>query len=117
MGQATATCSRAVMLAKLANAYGRAEGDDEKAARILGGEPWFGSPGERRHLGAAATDDRRKGLLEGRRVGMALGDASCPNQSLIACVTRCWAASAALAMACSVNTGAAMRNRAWTNRF
>jgi hypothetical protein len=49
-----------VMLAKLANAYGRAGGDDEKAARILGMSLGSARLAKRRHLGAAATDDRRK---------------------------------------------------------
>jgi hypothetical protein len=49
-----------VMLAKLANACGRAGGDDEKAARILGVSLGSAHLAKRRHLGAAATDDRRK---------------------------------------------------------
>jgi hypothetical protein len=49
-----------VMRAKLANAYARAGGDDENTARILGVS--LGSPrlAKRRHLGAAATNHRRK---------------------------------------------------------
>ena len=49
-----------VMLAKLANAYVRAGGDDEKAARILGVTVGSARLAKRRHLGAAATDHRQK---------------------------------------------------------
>jgi hypothetical protein len=49
-----------VMRAKLANAYGRAGGDDEKAARILGVTVGSARLAKRRHLGAAATDHRKK---------------------------------------------------------
>jgi hypothetical protein len=49
-----------VMHAKLANAYAQAGGDDEKAARILGVSLGSARLAKRRHLGAAATDDRRK---------------------------------------------------------
>jgi hypothetical protein len=49
-----------VMLAKLANAYVRGGGDDEKAARILGVTVGSARLAKRRHLGVAATDDRRK---------------------------------------------------------
>jgi hypothetical protein len=49
-----------VMLAKLANAYARAGGDDEKAARILGVTLGSARLAKRRHLGAAATNHRKK---------------------------------------------------------
>jgi hypothetical protein len=49
-----------VMRAKLANAYARAEGDDEKAARILGVSLGSARLAKRRHLGAAATEHRQK---------------------------------------------------------
>ena len=49
-----------VMRAKLANAYVRAGGDDEKAARILGVTVGSARLAKRRHLGAAATDHREK---------------------------------------------------------
>ena len=49
-----------VMRAKLANAYARAGGDDEKAARILGVTVGSARLAKRRHLGAAATDHRKK---------------------------------------------------------
>jgi hypothetical protein len=49
-----------VMLAKLANAYARAGGDDEKAARILGVTVGAARLAKRRHLDAAATDHRQK---------------------------------------------------------
>ena len=49
-----------VMLAKLANAYARAGGDDEKTAHIL--RVTFGSArlAKSRRVGAAATDIREK---------------------------------------------------------
>ena len=49
-----------VMRAKLANAYVRAGGDDEKAARILGVTVGSARLAKRRYLGAAATDHREK---------------------------------------------------------
>jgi hypothetical protein len=49
-----------VMRAKLANAYARAGGDDEKAARILGVTVGSARLAKRRHLGVAATDHCRK---------------------------------------------------------
>ena len=49
-----------VMRAKLANAYARAGGDDEMAARILGVTVGSARLAKRRHLGVAATDDCRK---------------------------------------------------------
>jgi hypothetical protein len=49
-----------VMLAKLANAYVRPEGDDEKAARILGVSIGSARLAKRRHLDAAATEYRQK---------------------------------------------------------
>ena len=49
-----------VMLAKLANAYVRAGGDDEKAARILGVTVGSARLAKRRHLDAPATDHRQK---------------------------------------------------------
>ena len=49
-----------IMRAKLANAYVRAGGDDEKAARILGVTVGSARLAKRRHLGAAATDHREK---------------------------------------------------------
>ena len=48
------------MRAKLANAYVRAGGDDEKAARILGVTVGSARLAKRRYLGAAATDHREK---------------------------------------------------------
>jgi hypothetical protein len=51
-----------VMRAKLGNAYDRAGGDDEKAARILGVTVGLARLAKRRHLGAAATDHRKKAL-------------------------------------------------------
>jgi hypothetical protein len=48
------------MRAKLADAYARAGGDDEKAARILGVSLGSARLAKRRHLGATAADDRRK---------------------------------------------------------
>jgi hypothetical protein len=48
------------MRAKLVDAYVRGGGDDEKAARILGVSLGSARLAKRRHLGAAATDDRRK---------------------------------------------------------
>jgi hypothetical protein len=44
-----------VMRAKLANAYARAGGDDEKAARILGVSLGSARLAKKRHLTAAAT--------------------------------------------------------------
>ena len=55
-----ASWSDPVMLAKLANAYVRAGGDDEKAARILGVTVGSARLAKRRHLDAPATDHRRK---------------------------------------------------------
>ena len=49
-----------VMLAKLANAYARARGDDEKAARILGVTVGSARLAKRRHLDAPATERRQK---------------------------------------------------------
>ena len=49
-----------VMRAKLANAYARAGGDDEKAARLLGVTLGSARLAKRRHLGAAAIDHREK---------------------------------------------------------
>ena len=49
-----------VMRAKLANAYARAGGDDEKAARILGVTVGSARLAKRRHLGAAATNHCEK---------------------------------------------------------
>jgi hypothetical protein len=46
------------MRAKLANAYARAEGDDEKAARILGVTLGSARLAKRRHLDAAAPKHR-----------------------------------------------------------
>jgi len=48
------------MLAKLANAYVRAGGDDEKAARILGVTVGSARPAKRRRLDAPAVDQRQK---------------------------------------------------------
>ena len=47
-----------VMRARLANAYARAGGNDEKAARILGVTLGSARLARRRHLGATATDHR-----------------------------------------------------------
>ena len=52
--------SNPVMLAKLANAYARAGGDDEKAARILGVTVGSARLAKRRHLDAPATERRQK---------------------------------------------------------
>jgi hypothetical protein len=49
-----------VMLAKLADAYVRARGDDEKAARILGVTVGSARLAKRRHLNAPAADQRQK---------------------------------------------------------
>ena len=49
-----------VMLAKLANAFVRAGGDNEKAARILGVTVGSARLAKRRHLDAPATDHRQK---------------------------------------------------------
>jgi hypothetical protein len=49
-----------VMLAMLANAYVRAGGDDEKAARILGVTVGSARLAKRRHLDAPATERRQK---------------------------------------------------------
>jgi hypothetical protein len=49
-----------VMRAKLANAYARAGGDDEKAARILGVSLGSARLAKRRHLVAATTNHRKK---------------------------------------------------------
>ena len=49
-----------VMLAKLANAYLRAGGDDEKAARILGVTIGSARLAKRRHLDPPATEYRQK---------------------------------------------------------
>ena len=49
-----------VMRAKLANAYTRAAGDDEKAARILGVTVGSARLAKRRHLDAPATERRQK---------------------------------------------------------
>ena len=49
-----------VMLAKLANAYVRAGGDDEKAARILGVTVGSARLAKRRHLDTPAADQRQK---------------------------------------------------------
>ena len=47
-----------VMLAKLANAYARAGGDDEKAARILGVTVGSARLAKRRHLDAPEADQK-----------------------------------------------------------
>jgi predicted Zn-dependent protease len=49
-----------VMRAKLANAYARAGGDNEKAARILGVTVGSARLAKRRHLDAPGTDHRQK---------------------------------------------------------
>jgi hypothetical protein len=49
-----------VMRAKLASAYARAGGDNEKVARILGVTVGSARLAKRRHLGAAATNYRTK---------------------------------------------------------
>ena len=49
-----------VMRAKLANAYVRAGGDDEKAARILGVTVGSARLAKKRYLDASATDHRQK---------------------------------------------------------
>jgi len=49
-----------VMLAKLANAYVRAAGDDEKAARILGVTVGSARLAKRRHLDAPERDHCQK---------------------------------------------------------
>jgi hypothetical protein len=49
-----------VMLAKLANAFVRAGGDYEKAARILGVTVGSARLAKRRHLDAPGTDHRQK---------------------------------------------------------
>ena len=49
-----------VMRAKLGNAYARAGGDDEKAARILGVSLGSARLAKRRHLDAATTNHRKK---------------------------------------------------------
>jgi hypothetical protein len=48
------------MRAKLGNAYVRAGGDDEKAARILGVTVGSARLAKKRYLGAATTDHRKK---------------------------------------------------------
>jgi hypothetical protein len=50
-----------LMLAKLANAYLRAGGDDEKAARILGVTVGSARLAKRRHLDAPATNRNDRG--------------------------------------------------------
>ena len=50
----------ALMLAKLAHAYSRAGGDDERAARILGVTVGSARLAKRRHLDAPATERRQK---------------------------------------------------------
>jgi hypothetical protein len=55
-----ASWSDPVMLAKLANAFVRAGGDNEKAARILGVTVGSARLAKRRHLDAPATDHRQK---------------------------------------------------------
>ena len=49
-----------VMRAKLANAYARAGGDDEKAARLLGVSLGSARLAKRRHLVTATTNHRKK---------------------------------------------------------
>ena len=49
-----------VMRAKLANAYVRAGGDDEKAARILGVTIGSARLAKKRYLGAPEIDRRQK---------------------------------------------------------
>ena len=49
-----------VMRAKLANAYARARGDDEKAARILGVTVGSARLAKKRYLDSTATDRRQK---------------------------------------------------------
>ena len=49
-----------VMRAKLANAYARAGGDDEKAARILGVTLGSARLAKRRHLSAETNNNREK---------------------------------------------------------
>jgi hypothetical protein len=49
-----------VMRARLANAYVRAGGDDEKAARILGVTVGSARLAKRRHLNAPEIDRRQK---------------------------------------------------------
>ena len=51
-----------VMRAKLAAAYARAGGDDEKAARILGVTLGSARLAKKRHLDAATTGDRQKAV-------------------------------------------------------
>ena len=48
------------MRARLANAYVRAGGDNEKAARILGVTVGSARLAKRRHLGAPEIDHRQK---------------------------------------------------------
>ena len=51
-----------VMVDKLADAYARSGGDDEKAARILGVTPGSARLAKKRHLGAAGTGRRQKAV-------------------------------------------------------
>ena len=71
------------MLAKLANAYVRAGGDDEKAARILGVTVGSARLAKRRHLNLPTTGHRQKAS----RTLSSLGGAFPPPWVHIASVT------------------------------
>jgi hypothetical protein len=70
------------MRAKLANAYVRARGDDEKAARILGVTVGSARLAKKRYLSASATCPSAEGLLAGRRVAGSFGGALSPEANL-----------------------------------
>ena len=79
-----------VMVDKLADAYARSGGDDEKAARILGVTPGSARLAKKRHLGAVATGLRQNaaGALGAARSAEVLHPAPSPDRR----VARCWAA-------------------------
>jgi hypothetical protein len=64
---------RPVMRARLANAYVRAGGDDEKAARILGVTVGSARLAKRRHLNAPEIEPSPESLLAGRRAHGSFG--------------------------------------------
>lgn len=57
------------MRAKLANAYARAGGDDEKVARMLGVSLGSARLAKRRHLGPGTTSSHRQKAAASRRDG------------------------------------------------
>jgi hypothetical protein len=98
-----------VMPARLANAYVRTGGDDEKAARILG-DGRFGPAGQNTSPRSASNGPSPESLLSGRRSAAASPGATLDRQrhalrgSFLA----------ALTVACSVNDGPAVRHPTWT---